>query len=156
LKPFRKALLAIVLLSSLGWAADTDRYNVLGGQFMCPCGCRQLLGGPYGCTMPACPSANPMREELKQLMAAGKTDKEIRAAYVEKYGPTILSAPTTTGFDLTAWIMPFVALAAGLLAVAYIVRLWKSRTPQAASTDSIDVKYQDRVEEELKKHRPED
>ena len=97
-----------------------------------------------------------MREELKHLIAEGKTDKEIRAAYVEKYGTTILSAPTTTGFDLTAWIMPFAALAAGLLAVAYIVRLWKSRTPQAASTGPIDVKYQDRVEQELKKYTPED
>jgi cytochrome c-type biogenesis CcmH protein len=156
LKLFRKALLAIVLLSSLGWAADTDRFNTLGGQFMCPCGCRQLLGGPYGCTMPGCPSANPMREELKQLIADGKTDKEIRTTYVEKYGATILSAPTTTGFDIAAWVMPFVALAAGLLVVAYIVRLWKSRTPQAASTGPIDVKYQDRVEEELKKYTPED
>jgi len=97
-----------------------------------------------------------MREELKQLIADGKTDKEIRTTYVEKYGATILSAPTTSGFDLTAWIMPFVALAAGLLAVAYIVRLWKSRTPQSASTGPIDVKYQDRVEEELKKYTPED
>ena len=156
MKQFRKALLAIALVSSLGCAADTDRYNFLGAQFMCPCGCRQLLGGPYGCTMPGCPSAGPMREELKQLIAAGKTDPEIRGAYVEKYGATILSAPTTTGFDLAAWIMPFVALAAGLLAVAYIVRLWKSRTPQAASTGPIDVKYQDRVEEELKKYTPED
>src|SRR5262245_23444867 len=123
---------------------------------MCPCGCRQLLGGPYSCTMPGCPSANPMREELKQLIADGKTDKEIRTAYVEKYGATILSAPTTSGFDLTAWIMPFVALAAGLLVVAYIVRLWKSRTLQAASIEPIDMKYQDQVEEELKKHTAED
>ena len=156
MKALREALLAIVLLSSLGWAADTYRFNALGGQFMCPCGCRQALSGPYGCTMPGCPFANPMREELKQLIADGRIDAEVQAAYVEKYGATVLSAPRTSGFDLTAWVMPFVALAAGLLVVAYIARLWKSRTVQAASTEPIDVKYQDQVEEELMKHTAED
>jgi cytochrome c-type biogenesis protein CcmF len=156
LKQFRKALLAIVLLSSLGWAADTDRFNTLGGQFMCPCGCRQALGGDYGCTMPGCPFADPMREELKQLIVGAKTDTEIRAAYIEKYGATILSAPTSTGFDIAAWVMPFVALAAGLLLVAYSVRRWKSETPQTAAAESIEFKYQDRVEEELKTHTAED
>ena len=46
---------------------------------------------------------------------------------VQKYGPTVLAAPTTTGFDRTAWIVPFVALFMGFGIVVLVVRAWKNR-----------------------------
>jgi cytochrome c-type biogenesis protein CcmH len=159
LKLFRRAFLGLAVLSTLGFSAaatDEDRYNDLGGQFMCLCGCRQLLAGSYGCTMPACQVSGPMRDDLKKLIAEKKSDKEIRTAFVQKFGTTVLAAPTTTGFNLTAWIMPFAALAAGLLVVAYVARSWRARTPEAPASGPVDVKYQSRVEEELKKFTPED
>jgi hypothetical protein len=41
----------------------------------------------------------------------------------------VLAAPTTTGFDRTAWIVPFLALGAGVVGVVLVVRNWKNRPP---------------------------
>ncbi len=38
---------------------------------------------------------------------------------MQKYGPTVLAAPTTTGFNRVAWIMPFLALVLGLLTTIF-------------------------------------
>jgi hypothetical protein len=43
----------------------------------------------------------------------------------------VIAAPTSTGFDRVAWIMPFLALAVGIAATAFIVRAWKNRPPMA-------------------------
>ena len=68
---------------------------------------------------------------------------------------TVLSAPPAAGFNLTAWVMPFVALVLGGLLVVYFVRQFRARW--VAAPADIDVsKYQQKVEEELKKFIPED
>ena len=36
---------------------------------------------------------------------------------MQKYGPTVLAAPTAKGFNRVAWVMPFVALGFGLATV---------------------------------------
>jgi cytochrome c-type biogenesis protein CcmH/NrfF len=74
-----------------------------------------------------------MRQELKLSMARGDKDDVVLAGFVAKYGPAVLSAPTTTGFNRVAWIMPFVIFIAALTAVVLVVRAWKSRTPKTPS-----------------------
>ena len=41
--------------------------------------------------------------------------------------PTVLIAPTSTGFNRVAWIMPYLALTLGIATVVLIVRAWKHR-----------------------------
>ncbi len=60
----------------------------------------------------------------------------IQQSFVQKNGPTVLAAPTGTGFDRTAWIMPFVALFAGFGIVILVIRAWKNR-PAPALADGI-------------------
>jgi cytochrome c-type biogenesis protein CcmH len=55
---------------------------------------------------------------------------------VQEYGPTVIAAPTATGFNRIAWIMPFLVLALGLTLAIYIVRSWKNR-PTPALADGI-------------------
>ena len=55
---------------------------------------------------------------------------------MQNYGPTVLAAPTTAGFDRTAWIMPFVALALGFAVVVLVVRSWRNR-PEPALADGL-------------------
>ncbi len=138
----------------MGMAADDARFKNLEDNFICLCGCN--MGTLNMCTMVSCGHANPMRAELKQLIAEGKSDDQINAAFVEKYGPIVRSAPTKSGFDLTAWVMPFAALAAGLLGVAFLVRKWNAQNPAPSTAPPVDDKLQSRVEEELKKYNPED
>jgi hypothetical protein len=45
-------------------------------------------------------------------------------------------APTTTGFNRVAWIMPFAALILGLGSVYYVVTVWKKR-PAPPLADGI-------------------
>jgi cytochrome c-type biogenesis protein CcmH len=38
-----------------------------------------------------------------------------------------MAAPTKTGFNRVAWIMPYLVLVLGLVMVTLIVRAWRSR-----------------------------
>jgi cytochrome c-type biogenesis protein CcmH/NrfF len=52
-----------------------------------------------------------MRNELAAGIQRGDSDDLVLQAFVQKYGATILAAPTTTGFNRVAWVMPYLALA---------------------------------------------
>ncbi len=52
----------------------------------------------------------------------------ILAGFVSKYGPTVLSAPTTTGFNRVAWIMPVVIFLAAIGGLVWVVRVWQRRS----------------------------
>ena len=50
-----------------------------------------------------------MRGEIQRMIDKGMDRPAIIAIYRTKYGEKILSAPTTEGFNLLAWVMPFFA-----------------------------------------------
>ena len=98
-----------------------------------------------------------MLAELAGEIDQGKSDESIVSYFVQKYGMTVLSAPPTSGFNLTAWAMPFVALAIGAILVVYFARRFRARWVAAAPGADVDTaKYQRQVEEELKNYTPED
>ena len=135
--PLRR-LLHCVLLSlavfALTAAGDpATRFNELGHQMMCICGCGQIL---LECNHVGCPDSDGMRNELMTAVSRGDSDSLVEQSFVQKYGPTVLAAPTTTGFDRTAWIVPFVALALGLSIVVLVIRAWKNR-PAPAIADGL-------------------
>ena len=114
------AVLAIGLLS-----ADSDaRFNKLGHQLMCMCGCNQIL---LECNHVGCTYSDRMRNELIAGLERGDSDSLVLQGFVQKYGNTVLAAPTTTGFNRVAWIMPFAVFAAALTLTVWFVRLWKAR-----------------------------
>ena len=127
-------LLLIALLAIAFLGADTDaRFNKLGHGLMCMCGCNQVL---LECNHVGCTYSERMRNELIAGIERGDSDSLVLQSFVQKYGNTVLSAPTTTGFNRVAWIMPFAVFAAALALTIWLVRLWKSRAvaqPGAAS-----------------------
>jgi cytochrome c-type biogenesis protein CcmH/NrfF len=112
-----------------------QRFDRLGHNLMCECGCSQVL---LECNHVGCSTSETMRQELKLSMDRGDKDDVVLAGFVSKYGPPVLSAPTTTGFNRVAWIMPIVIFFAGLTGVVLVVRTWKNRTPKppTGSADS--------------------
>jgi len=120
------ALLSLALFVLTGAADPAKRFNDLGHQMMCICGCGQIL---LECNHVGCPDSDGMRNELMTAVSRGDSDSLIEQSFVQKYGPTVLAAPTTTGFDRTAWIVPFVALGVGVVTVVFVVRNWKNRPP---------------------------
>jgi cytochrome c-type biogenesis protein CcmH/NrfF len=97
-----------------------------------------------------------MLKDLAGQIDQGKNDDSILAYFVDKYGVTVLSAPPASGFNLTAWAMPFVALGIGALVAIYFVRRFRAKWVGAPLNDAGLEKYQRRVEEELKTFTPED
>ena len=127
------AILALAVFAFSGASDPSTRFNDLGHQLMCICGCNQIL---LECNHVGCPDSDGMRNELMAAVSRGDSDSLVEQAFVQKYGPTVLAAPTGTGFDRTAWIVPFLALAAGLTIVVLVVRSWKNR-PAPALADGI-------------------
>ena len=121
---------------------------------MCICGCNQVLSH---CNHLGCPNSQPMLREVGRYLDEGMTADQIHAAFVEKYGTKVLSAPPTTGvFNISAWLMPFAALIIGSFAVVYFLRSWKTAAVPAGDVPAADPKYQQKIEEELRKFTPED
>lgn len=58
----------------------------------------------------------------------GDNDSLILQTFVQKYGPTVLAAPTDKGFNRVAWIMPFAVLMLAILGTSLLIRKWKLRT----------------------------
>ena len=97
-----------------------------------------------------------MLTDLTSQIDSGKSDSDIIAYFADKYGSTVLAAPPASGFNLAAWLMPFAALGIGALVAIYFVRKFRARWAVAAPANTDLAKYQDKVEEELKKFTPED
>jgi cytochrome c-type biogenesis protein CcmH/NrfF len=132
---WRVALILGLAVLFLG-ATDSDtRFNTLGHRLMCTCGCGQVL---LECNHVGCQSSEQMRTELMAAMQRGGSDDEILNWFVQKYGPVVLSAPTKTGFNRVAWIMPYLALCLGLALTAAVVWVWKSRPKPVAANAAVD------------------
>jgi len=97
-----------------------------------------------------------MLAEIAAELNDGQSDQSIVSQFAEKYGISVLSAPPASGFNLVAWLMPFLALAAGGLLVIYFVRHYRSKWRAIPAADVDVAKYQQKVDEELKKFMPED
>jgi len=134
---FRRAvhcvILCIAVFGLMGAGDQSARFNDLGHQLMCICGCHEIL---LECNHVGCPDSDGMRNELMGALMRGDSDSLVEQAFVQKYGPTVLAAPPTSGFSRAAWIAPFVALMLGILAVGAVVRMWKNR-PAPAIADGL-------------------
>jgi cytochrome c-type biogenesis protein CcmH len=112
---------------------------------ICGCGCNQIL---LECNHVGCPLSDGMRNELTAALQRGDSDGLILQAFVQKYGPTILAAPTGAGFDRVAWITPFAVLLLGLAAAVAIIRSWHSDPVPAGAANGAKNDLVDRVRRE--------
>lgn len=93
-----------------------------------------------------------MRALIDQELAAGKTPEQIKAQFIDLYGPVVLGEPPREGFNLIAWIVPVVLLIGGLATAVLISQRHKLRAiPLAASSAPSDAAdpYLARVDREL-------
>ena len=126
-------LACAVVFVCLGSSDPTTRFNEIGHQMMCICGCNQIL---LECNHVGCPASDGMRNELMASVTRGDSDSLVEQGFVQKYGPTVLAAPTARGFDRVAYIMPFVALILGFGLIVLVICAWKNR-PAPALADGL-------------------
>jgi cytochrome c-type biogenesis protein CcmH len=122
-------LLCLSVFALLGAGDESARFNTLGHKLMCVCGCSQIL---LECNHVGCTYSDRMRGELIAGLDRGENDDLTLQDFVQKYGPTVLAAPTATGFNRVAWVMPFLALVLGLTTTIFIVLAWRKRPALAA------------------------
>src|ERR1700721_3178491 len=121
-------LLCLAVFALTGASDPAARFNDLGHQLMCICSCNQIL---LECNHVGCPASDGMRNELMAAVSRGDSDSLVEQGFVQKYGPTVLAAPTTTGFDQAAYITPFAALLLGFGLVGLVIRSWRKRPAPA-------------------------
>jgi len=107
-------------------AAPTVSVQEVSEGLTCQCGCGLTVAN---CNHPNCEFSVPVREQIGKMLGRGMGGTQVIAYFRGKYGEKILSAPTTQGFNLLAWIMPFAAIAAGGALVAFTVGRWRSKAP---------------------------
>lgn len=145
-------LLVMAVFTFMGVSDQDARFNYLGHHLMCVCSCQQVL---LECNHVGCMYSDRMRAELATAVDRGDNDDLTLQSFIQKYGTTVVAAPSTTGFGRVAWIMPFVALIAGLAMVIHVVRAWRQR-PTPALADGIQPlrgpeleRYREQADKEL-------
>ncbi len=144
------AVVCVAVFALSGASDPSSRFKEIGHQLMCICSCGQIL---LECNHVGCPDSDGMRNELMAAVTRGDSDSLVQQAFVQKYGPTVLAAPTKSGFDRTAWIVPIITLFFGFALVIYVVRAWKNR-PAPAIADglrSVHTAELDRFREQARK-----
>jgi len=95
------------------------------------------------------PVAQRMKAFLRVRIAAGDTEREIKDALVDEFGPAVLATPRKSGFGLLAWLLPLVALVAGAIAVGLLILKWSRRRAPPDDAQPLDPQLERLVDEEL-------
>jgi cytochrome c-type biogenesis protein CcmH len=94
------------------------------------------------------PIAERMKLFIRERIAAGDSEREIKDALVAEFGPAVLATPRKSGFGLVAWLLPLVALVLGVVVVTLLARSWaRGRAPDRAAP--LEPELDRRVDEEL-------
>jgi len=68
------------------------------------------------------PLAQDLRQEIYDMMQAGRTDDEIKQFLIDRYGDFVLYMPPVKSNTLVLWLMPAILLVGGALVVLIAVR----------------------------------
>ena len=70
------------------------------------------------------PLAIEMRNVVRDQIAAGKSNDEVKAYFVQKYGEWVLLEPAPHGFNLAIYVLPVLLLVGGAVFVWRLSRKW--------------------------------
>ena len=91
--------------------------------------------------------AAQMRGIVRERLAAGDTPEQVVQYFVDKYGEWILLAPRARGFTLLVWLVPALAVLAGVAVVLARLRGWSRPRPVTKSV--ADSAMRERIRREL-------
>ncbi|MDQ1311192.1 MAG: cytochrome c-type biosis protein CcmH [Pseudomonadota bacterium] len=66
--------------------------------------------------------AQDLRREVRDMIAAGQTDAQIREFMIERYGDFVLYRPRMTAGNLLLWAAPVLLLVIGAIVLVRVVR----------------------------------
>ena len=142
-------LIAVAALAQT--ASEKPSVDVLrvAHRLACQCGCKDSVAT---CSMLECSFSKPAKEKIAKMQAEGKSDQAILDAFVQEFGAgVLLDEPSAYG-----WIIPYLALAAGLGVVWLFIRKYRKPAPVAELgpmeiDDPALAKYREQIEKDLAK-----
>lgn len=152
----RAFLLSIVLLASLllapaaqaqGDSPSDDEVNRIAKQLYCPV-CENV-------PLDVCPTQACIqwRGLIRDQLAAGWTEAEIKAYFVERYGDQVLATPPARGINWLIYLLPPAVFLAGAFVLARSFRAWRSpgtdQDKDEAREENVDEAYVAQLEAEL-------
>jgi cytochrome c-type biogenesis protein CcmH len=152
-------LAAFLSIASLALAQDAtprpvtdDQVNAVAHGLYCPV-CENI---PLDvCGTQACAQ---WRDLIREKLAQGWTDTQIKQYFVAQYGDRVLATPPARGLNWLVYVIPPLAILAGVYILYRAFRAWRKPAPDVppasglqAEPQSINNEYVARIEEELKK-----
>jgi cytochrome c-type biogenesis protein CcmH len=123
------------------------RVQALGKLLRCPM-CQGLSIADSGSS-----AARAQMDRVRELVAEGQSDAEIRAYFVARYGEWALLEPSTEGFNWLVWLGPPALLLLGAWVIGRLVR--RPPPPHTATAPepkpAEEDKYLEAVRAELRK-----
>src|SRR5512140_1551438 len=124
------ALAAIVVPARLAGAQaptpSDDEVNRIAHQLYCPV-CENT-------PLDVCPTeaCRQWRDLIRQQLAQGKTEAQIKQYFVEQYGARVLAEPPRSGLNWLAYVLPPLVILAGAYLLLRAMRTWTKATPEEA------------------------
>lgn len=125
-----------------------DQVNALARELYCPV-CENI-------SLDVCPTTacSRWRELIREKMAAGWSDEQIKQYLVTQYGDRVLAEPPRQGLNWLVYILPPLFFLGGIFVLVWVLRSMK--TPRAAAEiknppEHVDDPYLRKMEEELKR-----
>ena len=144
-------LLSVVSLTQAATDIISPEVRRIGEKLACKCGCGNTVAS---CQMMHCHYSDPAREKITAMVKEGKPDDQIIKSFVNQEGLSALATPPAEGFNLLAWVMPWIAVAIGLLAITWFVKRYHPKRA-AESAPAVDeemlARYRDRIDNDLAK-----
>jgi cytochrome c-type biogenesis protein CcmH len=148
MRPISILMLAMITVVPSRAATLEEQARVIEGKLIAPCCWTQPVSQHYS------QAAEEIRQGIRQMLAAGKSEQQILDYYVGQYGERILASPRARGFNLLAYILPWVFLVAASAVVVLFLRRWTKRPLAQTAPDTPDFapegSYMERVERELR------
>ena len=125
-KPEMVLLVLLTLLLLLGAGDDSARFNVLGHRRDVRLRMQLCIAGVQSRWVSG---FRPYAWRIGHVHGyAGRDDNLVFQTFVQKYGPAVVLAPPKSGFGTAAWIMPYIALLAGVSCSSIqCIRVWNKR-----------------------------
>ena len=134
-------LLAAATLAQAG-ASDLDtREARLAASLRCVVCQNQALSDS------AAPLAADMRRQIREQLAQGRSEQEVRAWFTERYGDAVSYEPPFRPATWLLWLGPFALLAAGAIALLRLLAR-RADAPQPALTPAERAAARALIEEE--------
>jgi len=127
-------------------------FDDMSANMACLCGCGTTI---KTCPHPSCSFAIPLRKELKALIASNLSSAEVIAKLVSSRGEAVLAKPTFTGFNIMAWVTPFIVMAIVGFGIFVMIRNWSAGKSKNGDKQEPAKKTVDEDDPYLKKMREE-